>query len=141
MTTKKAKPVLHSSSADTTAAVDAFMRALDHRFKQEIETIRRLILGADPIIAEGIKWNSPSFRAHEYFATINLREKKGIGLVLHLGARVKEFPAGGLRIEDPKKLLKWLGQNRAVIVFADAQDLHAKKAALAGLIRHWIAHV
>ena len=141
MITKNNKPAPHSTSADTAGAVDAFMLTLDHRFKREIEEIRRLMLGADPGIAEGIKWNSPSFRTHEYFATTNLREKKGIGVILHLGAKVKQLPAGGVRIEDPNKLLKWLGKDRAVIVFEDAQDLAAKEAAFVRIIRNWIAYV
>jgi hypothetical protein len=55
--------------ADTTRAVDEFLRALDHPFKSEIETMRKIILGAHPTVSEGTKWNAPSFRTTEYFAT------------------------------------------------------------------------
>jgi hypothetical protein len=139
LTEKPEKPT-HSTDADTTAAVDAFMKNLDHPFKAEIEVIRRTILGAAPGIREGIKWNAPSFRTTEYFATMNLREKVGVGLILHLGAKVKSVPAGGLGIQDPGRMLKWLGKDRAAVVFRDAKDLATNTGALAALIRQWIRH-
>ncbi len=50
----KEKPA-HSSPADSTRAVEAFLAALVHPFKSEIEQVRTLILRVDPSIAEGIK--------------------------------------------------------------------------------------
>src|SRR5262245_14874732 len=141
MPSKKSKPASHKTTADSTAAVDEFMRTLDHPFKKEIEAIRKSVLGVDKTIAEGIKWNSPSFRTSEYFATTNLREKKGIGLILHLGAKVRDLPAGGVAIDDPAQLLKWLGKDRAMIVFEGATDFKGKKSAFERIIRQWIAHV
>lgn len=132
---------MHSTAADTTAAVDAFMKRLSHPLKAEIEAIRRTIRGAAPGIREGIKWNAPSFRTTEYFATTNLREKAGIGVILHLGAKVRALPAGGLAIADPQKMLKWLAKDRAMIVFRDGKELAARKAAFAALIRQWVRHV
>ena len=129
------------AGADTTEAVNTFMAGLKHPFKAEIESIRRMILGAAPGIREGIKWNSPSFRTTEYFATVNLREKSGIGVILHLGAKVKKLPAGGVVIADAGKLLKWLGKDRAMVVFADKNDLKARKAGFAKIIPQWVAYV
>jgi hypothetical protein len=137
----KQKPRSHASAADSTKAVDEFMLTLEHKCKDEIEAIRSLILGADPSIAEGIKWNAPSFRTTEYFATTNLREKNGVGIILHLGAKVRDVAAGGLLIDDPEKLLKWLARDRATIVFKDMNDFKARKAAFLGIIRSWIIHV
>jgi len=117
------------------------MATLDHPFKAELETLRRAILAADPSIAEGIKWNAPSWRTREYFATTHLRSKTGLGLILHLGAKVRELPASGLDIPDPAGLLKWLGKDRAQIEFRSAADLAAKLPALQNLLRNWIRHV
>ncbi len=75
------------TSADTSAAVDAFMATLEHPHKDAIAALRDVVRGADPSIAEGVKWNVPSFRTHEYFATTHLRAKVGLGLILHLGER------------------------------------------------------
>lgn len=124
-------------SANATAEVDAFMAALDHPHKAVVELLRRVIREADPAIAEGIKWNAPSFRTREYFATTHLRMKEGIGLILHLGAKARE--ASGLAVQDPEGLLRWLGKDRAMVVFRSAEDLLARRTPLEHLIRQWIA--
>lgn len=129
------------TAADTSTAVDQFMATLDHAFKAEIETLRQAIPTAHPSIAEGIKWNAPSWRTTEYFATTHLRSKTGLGLILHLGAKVRALPAGGVAIDDPAGLLKWLGQDRAQVEFSSAADLHAKLPALQALLRQWITHL
>jgi len=142
MVDRKPKSVpSHNSPADSTAAVDEFMAELKHPCRAEIQALRKLIVAVDPSVAEGIKWNSPSYRTGQYFATTNLRAKSGVGLILHLGAKVRELPAGGVRIDDPGKLLKWLGKDRAMVEFADMKDVKAKGAALQALLRQWIAYV
>ena len=141
MAASRPKPPSHAAGADSTKAVDAFMSALNHPFKDEIQAIRVAILGADPSIAEGIKWNAPSFRTTEYFATTNLREKSGVGIILHLGAKARDVAPDGMPIADPRKLLKWLARDRAMIVFNDMNDFKAKQAAFVSIIRSWIACV
>lgn len=131
----------HATAADSSAAVDALMASLSHPHRDAIEQLRRTILAADPAIAEGVKWNAPSFRTHEYFATIRLRTKTGVGLVLHLGAKVRALPAGGLAIDDPDGTLQWLAADRAQVSFADAADVHRQSPALTALLRRWIAAV
>ena len=135
------KPAKHSAGTDSTEAVDAFMTTLDHPCKAEIEALRKIIRGAHPSIAEGIKWHAPSFRTTEYFATTHLRAKAGIGLILHLGAKAKALPAGGMTIQDPDKLLQWLAKDRAMVTFSDLKDVRARKAALEGIVRQWIGHL
>jgi hypothetical protein len=70
------KPTKRNASAPEN--VETFLASLDHPFKQEILALRQIFLGADPSIAEGIKWNAPSFRTSEYFATFHLRAKDGV---------------------------------------------------------------
>jgi len=141
VTPVKPKPRSHTSAADTTQAVDEFMASLEHKAKDEIQAIRRAIVSSDARIAEGIKWNSPSFRTTEYFATVNLREKNGVGIILHLGAKVRDVAAGGIAIDDSQKLLKWLAPDRAMIVFKDMHDFTAKEEAFAAIIRSWVTFV
>ena len=141
MASEKSKPALHNTAKDSTKAVDEFMRTLEHPFKKEIEAIRASMLGVDRKIAEGIKWNAPSFRTSEDFATTNLREKKGIGIILHLGAKVRSLPSGKIVIDDPGMLLQWLGNDRAMIAFESQEDFSAKRAAFERLIKQWISHV
>ena len=141
MAVRKPKSPAHGTPSDTSRAVDEFMDRLEHPCKVGIEAMRRLMLGVDPGIREGIKWNSPSFRTTEYFATTNLRSKAGIGVILHLGARVRRMPAGGVKIDDPKELLKWLGRDRAMVEFSSSADLEKKAAAFRSVLRQWIRYV
>ena len=128
-------------AADTTKAVDDFMAKLDHPHKRDIETLRKLVLAVDPSIGEGVKWNAPSFRTTEYFATTHLRAKAGIGVILHLGAKARALPKGGLAIDDPEGLLKWLGPDRAMVELGAGKDLAGKAAAFQAVLRQWIRHV
>ena len=130
----------HATPTDSSAAVDAFMARLDHPRKADIERLRALILAVDPSIAEGVKWNSPSWRTSEYFATTHLRAKSGLAVILHLGAKVRELP-GGFAIDDPDGLLAWLGKDRASASFSDSGDLARKASAFQDLLRQWIRHV
>lgn len=131
----------HDTPADTTKAVDELMKALEHPEKDAIEALRAIVLEVDPTIREGVKWNAPSFRTSEYFATTHLRTKRGIGVILHFGAKVREVAAGRESIADPEGLLTWLAKDRATVVFASAGDLATKQKALQAIVRQWIAHV
>ena len=131
----------HTSPTDTPKAVDAFLKSLIHPMKAEILLMHAAILAADPTIKAGVKWNAPSYRTGEYFATTNLREKKGIGIILHLGAKVRELKPGELEVEDSTSMLKWLAKDRAMVSFSCGVDFQAKSAAFAALIRSWVRHV
>lgn len=131
----------HRTAADTTEAVDALMAKLEHPMKAAIEELRRIVRAVDPSVAEGVKWNAPSFRTSEYFATVHLRSKVGVGLILHRGAKARALPAGGLKIDDPAKLLKWLDADRAMVELASAGELERRGAALTALLAQWIRYV
>jgi hypothetical protein len=128
-------------SASVPENVETFLASLDHPFKQEILALRQVILGADPSIAEGIKWNAPSFRTSEYFATVHLRAKDGVQIILHLGAKTRVNAPTGIAIADPEALLEWLAKDRASATFRDLNDIDARRSAFADVIRQWIRHV
>lgn len=121
--------------------VASFLEALEHPAKREILALREAILETDPSIAEEIKWKSPSFRTSEHFATVNLRARQGVGVILHFGAKRNAISAQGVVIEDPESLLVWLAKDRATVTFADMKDFSAKRKAFTRLIREWIKHV
>lgn len=121
------------------APVTELLAQLNHRDTEAFELVRLIMLGVDPSIAEGVKWNAPSFRTSEWFATINLRARDGIQLVLHLGAKVREGAI--VRIDDPDKLLKWLAKDRATLTLKDFNDLKARRGAVEAIIRQWIQYV
>ena len=142
MTTQRKPNVVTTSrkpSPDSSAAVDAFMVDLEHPCKAVIDALRRVILGADARIAEGIKWNAPSFRTGEYFATMHLRAKSGIALILHFGAKVRQLPEAGVVIDDPAGLLKWLAPDRAIVEFENLEAVVARQSALSQLVRQWLS--
>ncbi|MEP7339419.1 MAG: DUF1801 domain-containing protein [Acidobacteriota bacterium] len=133
------KPKTRSASAPDD--VETFLAALEYPFKPEILAIRQIILSADPSIAEGIKWNAPSFRTSEYFATLNLRARDGVQVILHFGAKKRDDLTARAAIADPESLLEWLASDRALVKFRDLKELDAKRSAFANVIRQWIKHV
>ncbi|HTE17086.1 MAG TPA: DUF1801 domain-containing protein, partial [Armatimonadota bacterium] len=70
------------SPASAPDDVQAFVAALDHPRVPEILALRRIILDADPRIGEGIKWNAPSYRTSDWFATTHLRARQGVQIIL-----------------------------------------------------------
>lgn len=107
----------------------------------EIDALREIIRSAHPSITEGIKWNAPSFRTTDWFATLNLRAKKGVAIILHFGAKKNAISESGVAIDDPQGLLQWLGKDRAQVSFTDAADLAARQPAFTALLRQWITHL
>lgn len=130
MVTKKSK---------SDPGVDALLAALDHPLASAIAALRKLMLAAAPAIAEQVKWNAPSYRTSGDFATMHLRAKGAILLILHLGAQSKALPKDA--IDDPQGLLEWRGADRASIAFAGAKDVRDHAAAVTAIVRQWIRHV
>lgn len=121
--------------------VQAFLDALDHPHKPEILALRRIIRDPDPAIREGIKWNAPSFRTSEWFATFHLRTRTGVQIILHFGAKVRDKSGARAAIADPESILTWLGDDRASITFSDGADVQARESVFADVIRQWIRQV
>ncbi len=135
-----AKPLSPKAAKPSGATpVEAFLAELAPEPQREAEALRQIILGADPAISEGIKWKVPSFQTTEHFATLHFRLKRGIGLILHLGAKVRDVPA--LTVADPEGLLQWLGKDRALLAFADLEEIQARQEALKAIIQQWIRFV
>ena len=141
MAAKAASKTSTKRGESTPEDVEIFLAALDHPLKPEILALRQIILGANPSITEGIKWNVPSFRTSEYFATMHLRAKDSVQVILHLGAKTRANAITGVAIADPGSLLEWLAKDRASVTFRDLNDIEARRSAFANIIRQWITHV
>jgi hypothetical protein len=128
-------------AAKKSPTVAEFLRALEHPLKQELESVRQIILGVSPAIREEIKWNAPSFYTTDHFATFQLRATDKLQLILHTGAKTKETAETGLKISDPAGLLKWLAKDRCVVTFRSSAEIAAQKAALESILREWIAQL
>jgi len=117
--------------------VDEFMRQLVHPLAAEIHSARRIILGVSPAIGEAIKWNAPSFRTTEFFATTHLRSRDRLQFIFHRGAKVRP-DLKEMEISDPAGMLQWLARDRCLVTVG---KLPAGKAALENIVRQWIAYV
>ena len=127
-------------SRNSASTVQAFIEASDHPLKAEILSLRNLLLTIDPAIAEEIKWNAPSYLTSEHFATMHLRAKDSLQLILHLGAKPKGTVAADA-IVDPDGLLTWLGPGRASVLFSGSGDVDRKAGALTAIVRQWVNHL
>jgi hypothetical protein len=129
-------PVAPPTSADS-AEVDAFLRDCDHPRVAEFEQVRKLILDASPSIAEGIKWNAPSFRTEEWFATLHVRDPQKVQVVFHLGAK-KRDSSQRLPVGAPEGMVEWLAPDRCMVTI---EDVKRRGKALQAFVRSWILHV
>lgn len=107
-----------------------------------VGVVRAAVLGADPRIEEGIKWNAPSYHVGgAHFATFHLRSKAGVQLVLHLGAKPRVAPRVRAEVADPTRLLEWKSADRAVITIPTEAAAHQVQKPLTALVRQWIEHL
>lgn len=125
----------------SSAEVDAFLAESAHPLKAELELVRRIVVAASPAIREEVKWNAPSFRTHESFATLNgPRHVEHVLIVLHAGATARGLDLRAL-VADPHGLLDWRGKDRALVALRGAAEIRKHRAALQALVRAWIRHV
>ena len=109
--------------------VDAFMAALDHPYKAEVQAVREVILGVDSGITEQVKWNAPSFSYGGYLATFSLHRREYAMLIFHDGAI----------LDDRDGLLEGTYPDRRMVFFHSLDDVAAKRPRLEAAIREWIA--
>jgi len=123
---------------DESAGVTAHLARMTHPLKPTIEKLRRTILAADPAITEGIKWNSPSFYCHGWFATISSHKPTQLDVVLFCGAKVRADCTVRDDIDDPDGLLMWPSKDRALLAFkAGDADLNAKLKSFQRIAKQW----
>ena len=119
--------------------VDAYMAALDHPLKGVVEAVRAALVGADPRIGEGIKWNAPSFTWNgEDRVTFNLRPGAPALLVFHRGAKARVDD--GFAFTDETGLIDWKAPGRGVVTLRSAADWEANGPAILALARRWLAY-
>lgn len=125
-------PHAYKNPAGEKEVLDYFQQ-LEHPLKDVAEALRTVILAADPIIGEQIKWNSPSFYytgdmkpfdPKEYkrdIVVFNLHKKDAVLLVFPTGAAIND-PTGllGGKFADTRKTAKF---SRLEEVLSRAQDL------------------
>jgi hypothetical protein len=118
-------------------SVDAFLEALTHRRKREVERLRGIILAAAPGVTEQVKWNAPSFGiAGQDRVTMRLQPGDRLQVILHRGAKVLD--ASGFVFSEPSGLVRWLARDRGEVSIADADELEARAELLGDLVGRWM---
>ena len=121
---------------EESAAVSAFLAALEHPMADTVRRLRAGILRLDPAVSEVIKWNAPSFQYRgEDRVTFQLRRPDRVQLILHRG--VKARPATGFRFPDPDGLIDWAAPDRGVISITMEQAGAARETAMLMTIHRW----
>lgn len=136
--TKKRPAARPPKSAPPTDDVDAFVAALKHPLASDIDAVRRIVLGVDPSITEGVKWSSPSFRTTEWFATLGVRSRDTMQLVFHCGPKAKDGATAVTGVPDPEGLIRWLSTNRCLVTLGKGAEITRHRKAFEAIVRAWI---
>jgi hypothetical protein len=120
----------------TRQETEAYLAAVDATHRDAFTALCTLIRSADARIDESIKWNAPSFFITDHFATTGLTRDGAIRLVLHTGAK-KRPDSLAVAIEDGG-FLTWVAPDRAVVTFANLQQVNDAAPTLTRVIRQWI---
>lgn len=135
MPTSKSRPTSPES-----ADVSKLLAGLQHPHKAAVEELRRWILALNDKVAEEVKWNAPSFKLDDHFATFRLHPPRNIQLILHTGAKATSN-AKTFAVDDPAGLLKWPATDRAVLTLASASELQKHKDDVLRILRQWVAQL
>lgn len=111
--------------------VMAYMKALKHPLKAEMEAVRNIIRAANGKIAERIKWNAPSYYYKEDMVTFNGWAKDNVHLVFHHPAIEK--------IASP--LLQGNYKGRRMAYFNDMGEVTAAKKELQRILNELIRFI
>lgn len=119
--------------------VTKFLDDLNHPFRNEIESLRTIILNAEHELTENIKWNGPNycFNGGDRITMRIQPPKKQVQLIFHQGAKVLEQPQSRL-IDDSASLLTWKENDRAVATFKNMGDVEKHTTALTEIVQEWI---
>lgn len=118
--------------------VSKFLDGVAHPLRQEIESLRELILTSGSL-TENIKWNGPNYCSNDQDRiTMKINPPHLIQLIFHRGAKVQVQPADKLVSAVPG-FLEWRGNDRAIATFKNADEINASRLVLIKLVKDWIA--
>lgn len=120
--------------------VETFMTGLVHPHKAGVERLRQAILSIDARITEEVKWNAPSFKLDDHFATFKLHPPKQIQLVLHIGSKPPVSPRH-FHLDVPPGLVKWAASDRCVITLQSDEHALQHEADVVSIVRQWITQL
>ncbi len=115
-------------SGNPDSVVDAWFETYDNPQKDLVQSVRQVILDADPRVTETIKWQAPTFMYRGNIASFYPKTKTHVSLMFHTGAS----------LPDPTGVLEGDGDTSRVLRILNHDDLTAKTDAIRGLVRSWI---
>lgn len=115
------------SPSNASPVVDEWFQVLDHPLKQEMLSVRWIILEADERIAESIKWQAPTYEYKGNLLSYQPRAKKFVSLMFHRGS---EIPG------DHPDLLGDAALARTMRL-ADEEDIERQREGLQAVVRAW----
>ena len=119
--------------------VTAFLDALDHPFRKEIEQLRQYILSADNDLTENIKWNGPNYSfGNNDRITMKIQPPKQVQLIFHRGAKNQAQPKDKL-IKDDSGLLTWKENDRAVATFKNMAEIKNCQSDVKRIVKAWVS--
>jgi hypothetical protein len=130
-------PTREKKKSPAVADVESFMKKLDHPYKHGIDRLRAAIKSLDSKIVEEIKWNAPSYKIEDHFATFKLRPPNNIQIVLHTGAKPKT-PLRAFTLDDPHKLLAWPAIDRCVLTLQSSEQAAQLEEVVIKMVKQWI---
>jgi hypothetical protein len=116
------------STANGSADVDAFMKALGHPLQAEIEAVRSIIK-QNRKIDERVKWNAPSFFYKDDLATIHVKATQHVHLIFHHPAIVK---IRSVYLEGDYR-------DRRMMYFENMDEIKVRKKELTRIIKELVA--
>lgn len=109
--------------------VDAWFAHYDNPMRDVVLRIREIVLGADPRIAECIKWQAPTFMFEGNLASFFPKSKQHASLMFHEGAKI---PGHHPRLEGT-------GNTSRVLKVASVAEANAARGDLVEIVKAWCA--
>jgi hypothetical protein len=106
--------------------VDRWLDQADRPLEATMRRARDIILGADGLVTESIKWKTPTFAYRGNIASFN-PSKHLLSIMFHRGS---EIPGDHPRLEGDGRLVR-------TVRFVDLDQLEARRADLEAVIRAW----
>lgn len=120
------------------ASVQEFLDAQAAEPRGTVDALRALIKEAEPALAEGIKWNSPSYAlGGRDCITFSVRPGKPVLVVFHTGTEVQEKKKGAPVLQDSTGMLSWRSDIRATAEFVDSAAVKERAADVQWIVRAW----
>ncbi len=121
-------------------AVEEFLEDLNEVRRQQVQALRKIILSLDPVLAEHIKWNAPSYVFNgEDRITFNTHYPDKIVVLIHMGATKKEDKNAVPVMKDDSGLIQWNSDIRGTLSFSSIDEIQDNEVALHAIFKNWLA--